>query len=93
MLVSLLVFLFIFSSLVFSSYRIVRIDFVGKMFKEIFLVGKFVIRLIILLVGVMILNYFSFIYYSVGVSINYGFVFLYTIFLLLVIWFIWLRLE
>jgi len=63
------------------------------MFKEIYLVSKFVVRLIILLVRVMFINYFRFIYYGLGISINYGYVFLYTIFILLVVWLVWLRLE
>jgi len=93
LLISLVVFLFIFTSIVFRSYRLVRITFISNMFKEIYLVGKFVVSLMVLLIGIMILNYISFIYFRVGIRMNYGYVFLYTVFLLLVIWFIWLSLE
>jgi len=41
----------------------------------------------------MFINYFRFIYYGLGVSMNYGYVFLYTIFILMVVWFLWLSLE
>jgi len=85
LLISLVVFLFIFTSIVFRSYRLVRITFISNMFKEIYLVGKFVVSLMVLLIGIMILNYISFIYFRVGIRMNYGYVFLYTVFLLLVI--------
>jgi len=82
------VFLFIFRFLVLSSYRVVGLRFISKMFKEIFLVRKFVISAMVILLGVIILNYLRFVYYGVGIRINYGFVFLYTVFLLIVVWFI-----
>ena len=52
--------------------------FVIKIFIEIKRISYFLVKLILAVVVFLFLNYNRYIYYRVGVSINYGYVFIYA---------------
>lgn len=49
-----------------------------KIFIEIKSISYFLVKFIIAMVVFLFLNYFSYIYFSVGLTINYGYVFIYA---------------
>ena len=66
-----------------------RIRFVYNIFIEIKSIRYFLIKLIAGIVLFLFLNYSRYIYYRVGLRINYGFVFIYAFLLVLVLWLLW----
>jgi len=56
---------------------------------EIKSIRYFLIKVILAVVVFLFLNYNSYIYYSVGLTINYGYVFIYSISIVLLLWVLW----
>jgi hypothetical protein len=63
----------------------IRILFILKIFIDIKRISYFLIKFILAVVVFLFLNYNRYIYYSVGLTINYGYVFIYAFFLVLVL--------
>ncbi len=82
----LLILLFINFSL--SSNKL-RILFIIKIFMEIKFISYFLIKLILAVVVFLFINYNSYIYYGIGLTINYGYVFIYAFFIVFFLWLIW----
>lgn len=61
-----------------------------KIFLELKRVRYFIVKLIIGFMVFLFLNYNRYIYFSVGLTINYGYVFIYAIRLVLIFWIVWL---
>lgn len=80
--------------LIFINFRIsankINIYFVIKIFIEIKRISYFLIKLILGVVVFLFLNYNRYIYYSVGLTINYGYVFIYALCLVFLLWFLWI---
>ena len=76
--------------ILFINFRIssnkLSINFIFKIFMEIKRVRYFLIKLISLIVLFLFLNYIRYIYYSVGLTIHYGYVFIYAFLLVLIGW-------
>lgn len=68
----------------------INIVFVIKIFMEIKRIRYFLVKLILGVVVFLFLNYNRYIYYSVGLTINYGYVFIYAFRLVLLLWVIWI---
>ncbi len=89
-----LIFRFFILLFLFINFRIIanKINrvFVFNIFIEIKSVSYFLIKLILAVVLFLVLNYNRYIYYSVGLSINYGYVFIYSFALVLLGWGLWL---
>ena len=79
--------------LVFINFRMiankVNLFFVIKIFIEIKVISYFLVKLILGVILFLFLNYNSYIYYRVGLTINYGYVFIYAFSLVLILWLIW----
>jgi len=79
--------------LVFINFSINRnklnLYFVFKIFIEIKSIRYFLVKLITAIVIFLFLNYNSYIYYSVGLTINYGYVFIYAFFIVVLLWSLW----
>lgn len=58
---------------------------------EIKRISVFLIKLIAGIVVFLLLNYNRYIYYRVGLRINYGYVFIYAFLLVLMLWVLWFR--
>lgn len=75
--------------LLFINFRIgsnkLRILFILKIFMEIKRISYFLIKVIIGIVVFLFLNYNSYVYYRVGLRINYGYVFIYAFSLVLLL--------
>jgi hypothetical protein len=82
-----LLFRLVILIILFMNFRIrsnkLNIVFVFNIFMEIKRVRVFLVKIISLLVVFLFLNYNRYIYYSVGLRIQYGYVFIYA-FLLVV---------
>ncbi len=63
--------------------------FVLNIFMEIKRIRYFLVKIIIAVVVFLFLNYNRYIYYRVGLSINYGYVFIYAFRIVLILWIIW----
>jgi hypothetical protein len=63
----------------------IRILFILKIFMDIKRISYVLIKLILALLIFLFLNYNRYIYYSVGLTINHGYVFIYAFFLVLVL--------
>jgi hypothetical protein len=63
-----------------------NINFVYSIFIEIKRIRVFLIKLIAGIVVFLFLNYNRYIYYRVGLRINYGYVFIYAFRLVLFLW-------
>lgn len=63
--------------------------FVLKIFIEIKTISYFLIKLILAIVIFLFLNYNSYMYYRVGLTINYGYVAIYAFCLVLFLWVVW----
>lgn len=63
--------------------------FVLKIFIEIKIISYLLIKVMLSVLLFLFLNYNSYIYYSVGLTINYGYVAIYAFFLVLLLWLIW----
>lgn len=66
-----------------------RFLFVLKIFIEIKSISYFLIKIILAVVVFLFLNYNSYIYYRVGLTINYGYVFIYSMSIVLLLWLVW----
>jgi F0F1-type ATP synthase membrane subunit a len=79
--------------LVFINFRIaankLNIFFVLKIFIDIKTISYFLIKLILGVVVFSFLNYNRYIYYRVGLTMNYGYVFIYAFLLVLLLWVLW----
>lgn len=67
----------------------INIVFVLKIFIEIKRISYFLVKIILGVVLFLFLNYNRYIYYRVGLTINYGYVFIYAFSLVLVLWTLW----
>jgi len=67
----------------------IRFLFVLKIFIEIKRISYFLVKIILAVVIFLFLNYNSYIYYRVGLTINYGYVFIYSISIVLLLWIVW----
>ncbi len=80
--------------LLFINFRIlsnkVRINFILVIFTEIRRISYFLVKLILAIIVFLFLNYNRYIYYRVGLTINYGYVFIYSIIFAFFIWLIWM---
>lgn len=63
----------------------IRIVFIYKIFIEIKRISYFLVKLMFGIVLFLVLNYNSYIYYRVGLTINYGYVFIYAFSLVLLL--------
>lgn len=63
--------------------------FIYKIFIEIKRISVFLIKVIVGMIVFLILNYNRYIYYRVGLRINYGYVFIYAFLLVLMLWRLW----
>lgn len=61
----------------------INIFFIYNIFIEIKSINFFLLKLIFSIVFFLIFNYYSYIYYRVGLRINYGYVFIYAFVLVL----------
>lgn len=61
-----------------------------KIFIELKSISYFLMKLILCFILFLFINYNSYIYYRVGLTINYGYVFIYAIRLVLVLWIVWI---
>jgi len=79
--------------LVFMNFRIrsnkLNILFIIKIFIEIKRISYFLIKIILAIVVFLFLNYNSYIYYRVGLTINYGYVFICSLRIVLLLWLVW----
>jgi len=66
-----------------------RMFFIINIFIEIKSIRYFLVKLILAVVVFLFLNYNSYIYYRVGLTINYGYVFIYAFSMVLLLWFVW----
>ena len=57
---------------------------------EIKSIRYFLVKLILAMVLFLFLNYNSYIYYRVGLTIHYGNVFIYAFFLVVILWLLWI---
>jgi len=64
--------------------------FLIKIFIEIKRISFFLVKLILALIVFLFLNYNSYIYFRVGLTINYGYVFIYAFSMVFFIWIIWM---
>jgi len=80
--------------LVFINFRIrankIRFLFVIKIFIEIKRIRYFLVKLILAVVVFLFLNYNRYVYYRVGLSMNYGYVFIYAFRIVLLLWLLWI---
>lgn len=88
-----LVFSVIILLILFINFRIIarkiNLVFVIKIFIDIKRVTYFLIKIMLGVVIFLFLNYNSYIYYRVGLSINYGYVFIYAFCLVILLWILW----
>lgn len=61
-----------------------------SIFIELKFIRYFLIKLIVAFIIFLFLNYNSYIYFGVGLTINYGYVFIYAISFVLLLWIIWI---
>ena len=80
--------------LVFINFRIfarkVNIVFVYKIFIEIKSIRYILIKFMAGILIFLFLNYNSYIYYRVGLRINYGYVFIYAFSIVFILWLVWI---
>lgn len=88
-----LIFSIVFILVTYINFRLTRnkinFTFIYSIFIEIKIIRLFLIKLIGALVLFLILNYNSYIYFRVGITINYGYIFIYTVCLVLFSWALW----
>jgi len=85
---SLIILILIFINFSLFSNKI-RIVFVYKIFIDIKRIRVFLVKIILGILVFLVFNYNSYIYYGVGVTMNYGYVFLYAFALVFLLWVIW----
>lgn len=88
-----LIFSIVLILVIYINFRLTRnkinFIFIYSIFIEIKIIRLFLIKLIGALVLLLILNYNSYIYFRVGITINYGYIFIYTVCLVLFSWALW----
>jgi len=88
-----LVFRLVILILVFINFRMnankLNYLFVLKIFMEIKRISYILIKLILAIVIFLFLNYNSYVYYRVGLTIHYGRVFIYAFAIVLLLWIVW----
>lgn len=81
--------------IVFINFRIrankLNIFFIYRIFIEIKSVRVFIIKLIVAIILFLLFNYNRYIYYGVGLTINYGYVAIYAFVIILMLWFVWIK--
>jgi len=85
---SVVILFFLFINFRISSNKI-NLYFVIKIFIEIKRISYFLIKIMLAVVVFLFLNYNRYIYYSVGLTMNYGYVFLYAFSIVLLLWVMW----
>jgi F-type H+-transporting ATPase subunit a len=89
-----LIFSLVILILLFINFRLgsnkISIMFVLKIFMEIKRIRYFLIKLMLAVVVFLFLNYNSYIYYRVGLTINYGYVFIYAFSIVFLLWLVWM---
>jgi len=92
-LIMILIFSFFLLLLLFMNFSLysnkVNIYFIIKVFIEIKSISYFLIKLILAILLFFLLNYNRYIYYSVGLSIYYGYVFIYALCIVFLLWRVW----
>lgn len=80
--------------ILFMNFRIrankLRMTFIYKIFIEIKSIRVFLVKLMRGMVIFLILNYNRYIYYSVGLRMHYGYVFIYALCLVIMLWVMWM---
>jgi len=88
-----LVFRFILFLLLFINFSLyankINMYFLMKVFIEIKSIRYFLIKLILAILLFLLLNYNSYIYYRVGLRIHYGYVFIYALCIVFLLWRVW----
>lgn len=84
----LVILIILFMNFRMSSNKL-NMVFVFNIFMEIKRVRVFLIKMIRLLVVFLFLNYNSYIYYRVGLRMQYGYVFIYAFLLVVIGWVLW----
>ncbi len=85
---SFILLLLLFMNFILSSNKI-NMYFIIKIFIEIKSISYFLIKLMLAILLFLLLNYNSYIYYSVGLRINYGYVFIYALCIVFLLWRVW----
>jgi len=89
-----LVFRVVILILLFMNFRIssnkMNLYFFMKIFIEIKRIRYLLIKIILAVVVFLFLNYNRYIYYRVGLTINYGYVFLYSFSMVFLLWLLWI---
>lgn len=79
--------------LIFINFRIrankININFIIKIFMEIKRISYILIKLILGIIIFLFLNYNRYIYYSVGLTMYYGYVLIYALALVFLLWGLW----
>lgn len=88
-----LVFSLVFLIVIFINFSLrrnkINFIFIYSIFVEIKIIRLFLIKLIRGLILFLIFNYNRYIYFSVGLRMHYGYVFIYAFSLVLFSWFLW----
>nr|YP_003331187.1 ATP synthase F0 subunit 6 [Rotaria rotatoria]ACT21456.1 ATP synthase F0 subunit 6 [Rotaria rotatoria] len=88
LLFSLVILMILFMNFSMASNKL-NMVFIFKIFMDIKSVSVFLIKMMSLLVVFLFVNYNSYIYYSVGLSMQYGYVFIYAFLLVFMGWLLW----
>lgn len=79
--------------LIFINFRMrvnkLNLNFIIKIFIEIKRIRYFLIKIMVGIVIFLFLNYNRYIYYRVGLTMNYGYVLIYALGLVLLLWGLW----
>jgi F-type H+-transporting ATPase subunit a len=88
-----LLFSFFLLLLLFINFRLnsnkINLYFIIKVFIEIKSISYFLIKVMLAIVLFLLINYNSYIYYRVGLRINYGYVFIYALSIVFLLWRVW----
>lgn len=87
--ISLIIMIVFFISFSMRANKL-SINYVMKIFIEIKIVRYFFLKIILGVVIFLILNYNSYVYFGVGLTIYYGVVFIYAFLLVMVVWLVWI---
>ena len=79
--------------IIFINFRVrsnkLNLNFIFKIFIEIKRISVFLIKLMVGMVLFLFLNYNRYIYYRVGLRMHYGYVFVYALRLVFMLWVMW----
>jgi F0F1-type ATP synthase membrane subunit a len=84
--VIILFLLFINFSLISNKINVLA---VYKIFIDIKRIRVFLIKIMVGIIIFLFINYNRYIYYRVGLRINYGYIFIYALFLVILLWVVW----